>query len=81
MSDENEIDFAKATDAQLEAARAELKKRRPFVELEGQDWANMSDTEFANKKEKVFTEMRQVGKDKATYQELKLLVNRDSADA
>ena len=81
MSEENEIDFAKATDAQLAAAQAELKKRRHLTDLEGQDWPNMTETEFAQKKEDVFRAMRQVGKDRSTDKKHAELEARREANA
>ena len=72
MSDKDDktgIDWSIASDEQLAQAAAELKKRRPLTDFEGENWANMNETEFAQKREEVFGAMRQHAKDRRVQKE------------
>ena len=67
--DDTGIDWAEATDEQLAQAAAELKNRQPLTDFNDLKWATMSDNEFEQNKESVFSAMRQFAREKRILKE------------
>ncbi len=79
MSDENKIDWAKATDEELAQASAEAKTRRPLTDFEGQNWPAMSDREFQKQGGEVLRAQTQHSKEQRIIKEHAELVSEKEA--
>lgn len=81
MTDENKIDWSKATDNELKGAAAEAKTRRPLTDFEGIDWPAMSPNEFERKSREVLQASKKFYGDQALEQKHADLVAEREAQA